>query len=79
MRPPTDQEIENEVYTGTMQETGPEIDGFIKGMKHMRDKWVESLTRNLVQSDEWIYERDGSTVYRRHFGADPSTREVVNG
>jgi hypothetical protein len=72
VKPPTDEEIREEVYSNTFQETGDEIEAFIRGMIYMRDKWLES---NYVP---WIYERDGNKIYRRPFGSNPSARELIN-
>lgn len=52
MKPPTDEEIREEVYSNTYQETSDEIEGFIKGMIYMRDKWLKSI------ADEDILDRN---------------------
>ena len=41
--PPTDEQIMSYVFPRTHQEISPEINGFINGMKLMRDIWEESL------------------------------------
>lgn len=79
MKPPTDEEIRKEVYIGTMQETGREVEMYINGMIHMRDKWAQSLLPPPVDESKWIYERDGEKIYRRNFGAPPESRKLING
>jgi hypothetical protein len=32
---------------------------------------------NLKPGGTYVYERDGDTVFRREFGADPSTRQEI--
>jgi flagellar basal body rod protein FlgG len=80
MKPPTDDEIREEVYRGTMQETGREVDMYINGMIYMRNMWQKSLDGNLtIDETKWVYERDGDKIYRRNFGAPHETRELING
>lgn len=67
----TDDDIRKEVYGMTHQETSSEVEGFIKGMIFMRDKLFRTF------NDDWIFERDGDKVYKRKFGSDPSTRELI--
>jgi hypothetical protein len=43
IKPPTDIEIETEVYSNTGQEISPEITAYINGMKDMRDKWLKAI------------------------------------
>lgn len=52
MKPPTDEEIRGEVYSNTFQETSDNIEMFINGMIHMRNKWIKSI------EDESITNRD---------------------
>ena len=42
-KPPTDEEIEKEVYAQTFQETSDQIVCFINGMKYMRNMWLKSI------------------------------------
>ena len=79
MKPPTDNEIMEMVYSQTMQETGREVEVYIEGMKNMRDIWQKVIDSPDIVSDKWIYERDGDLIYRRHFGAAHETRELLNG
>ena len=41
------------------------------------DKMIEEI-KNPQQGKNWIYERAGDKVYKREFGADPSTRILIN-
>jgi len=41
------------------------------------DKMIEEI-KNPQQGKKWIFERAGDKVYKREFGADPSTRILIN-
>jgi len=71
MKPPTDNQIMEDVYKNTFNETSREIEMYINGMKAMRDKWLLS-TNPAMEYDKgqsFIYERDGNSIYRRPFGS----------
>tara|TARA_B100001287_G_scaffold99493_1_gene83678 strand:+ start:532 stop:702 length:171 start_codon:yes stop_codon:yes gene_type:complete len=41
------------------------------------DKMIEEI-KNPQQGKKWIFERADDKVYKREFGADPSTRILIN-
>ena len=41
------------------------------------DKMMKEI-KNPQQGKKWIFERADDKVYKREFGADPSTRILIN-
>ena len=70
MKAPTEAEIREEVYRGTMQETGREVEQFINGALWVAEKWRKAIEEEQKPVKEYIYERDEDKIYRRESGLD---------
>jgi hypothetical protein len=72
MKAPTEKEIREEVYSNTFNETSEFIESFINGAIWMARKWA-----NEPPPKPYIYERDEDKIYRRGYGTDTMTRELL--
>ena len=75
MKTLTEEEVRKEVYSNTHNEIGPQVEAFIQGAIWMLKKCEESFKTSPPKP--FIYERDDDKIYRRGYGTDVTSRELL--